>query len=115
MLSSGECVWNAQISPNLFSRLILSDGACMYNRGVLKQQAGSPDWGPAVADILRAGIQRPKKGHDAGDHPPITPMKAASEAELGHEAWRLYDYITRHFIATVSNDVFLSSLCSTFH
>jgi len=80
----------------------------MYNRGVLKQQAGSPDWGQQVADILRTGMQRPKKGHDAGDHPPITPMRSASEAELGHEAWRLYDYITRHFIASVSDDVFLS-------
>ena len=42
-----------------------------------------------------------RKGNDAGDHPPITPMQPASEAEVGHEAWRLYDYITRHFIATV--------------
>ena len=43
-----------------------------------------------------------RKGHDSGDHPPITPMRAATESELGHEAWRLYDMITRHFIATVS-------------
>ena len=42
-----------------------------------------------------------RKGSDAGDHPPITPMKAATESELGHENWKLYDYITRHFIATV--------------
>jgi len=81
----------------------------MYNRGVLKQQAGSPDWGQQVADILRTGMQRPKKGHDAGDHPPITPMKSASEAELGHEAWRLYDYITRHFIASVCYNLSISS------
>lgn len=44
----------------------------------------------------------PRKGVDAGDHPPITPMKSATETELGHDAFRLYDYITRHFIATVS-------------
>lgn len=43
-----------------------------------------------------------RKGSDAGDHPPITPMRSASESELGHEAWRLYDLITRHFIATVN-------------
>jgi len=87
----------------------------MYISGVLKQQLGSPDWGQQVADILRAGMQRPKKGHDAGDHPPITPMKSASEAELGHEAWRLYDYITRHFIATVSIDVFLRFASAPFY
>ena len=43
-----------------------------------------------------------RKGSDAGDHPPITPMKSASESALDHDSWRLYDYITRHFIATVS-------------
>lgn len=43
-----------------------------------------------------------RKGHDAGDHPPITPMKSATEGDLDHESWKLYDYITRHFIATVS-------------
>jgi len=83
------------------------------NSGVLKQQVGSADWGQQVRDLLQDGIQRPKKGYDAGDHPPITPMRSASEAELGHEAWRLYDYITRHFIATVSAIVSstLSVLC----
>ena len=50
------------------------------------------------------GINRPRKGTDAGDHPPITPMRSASESELGHDGWRLYEYITKHFIATVSYD-----------
>lgn len=72
--------------------------------GTLRQQQNSPDWGAHVREILANGINRPKKGHDAGDHPPITPMKSASEAELGNEAWKLYDYITRHFIATLSSD-----------
>ncbi len=43
-----------------------------------------------------------RKGTDVGDHPPITPMKAATEGELGHDMWRIYEYITRHFIGTVS-------------
>ncbi|KAM4649102.1 DNA topoisomerase 3-beta-1 isoform 2-T5 [Amazona ochrocephala] len=57
-----------------------------------------------VKALLSDGINRPRKGHDAGDHPPITPMRAATEAELGGDGWRLYEYITRHFIATVSAD-----------
>lgn len=36
-----------------------------------------------VKTLLSEGINRPRKGHDAGDHPPITPMRAATEAELG--------------------------------
>lgn len=73
-------------------------------KGTLKQQTNNSDWGQLVRELLAEGIQKPKKGHDAGDHPPITPMRAATETELGHEAWRLYDYITRHFIASLSRD-----------
>ncbi|XP_070567600.1 DNA topoisomerase 3-beta-1-like [Ptychodera flava] len=73
-------------------------------KGTLRQQLSSSDWGDYVRTLLDGNIVKPKKGHDAGDHPPITPMKSASEGELGGDNWRLYDYITRHFIATVSPD-----------
>nr|CAH7748475.1 unnamed protein product [Callosobruchus chinensis] len=39
-----------------------------------------------------------------GDHPPITPMKAVHRNELDGDSWRLYDYITRHFIGTLCKD-----------
>lgn len=40
---------------------------------------------------------------DVGDHPPITPMRNASEEELGGgDAWRLYEYIARHFLGSLS-------------
>ncbi|XP_063979754.1 DNA topoisomerase 3-beta-1 [Diachasmimorpha longicaudata] len=70
----------------------------------LRQQQNSSDWGEDVRKILANGINRPKKGHDAGDHPPITPMKPASRNELDGDSWRIYDYITRHFIATLAKD-----------
>ncbi|KAL6259332.1 hypothetical protein P5V15_009247 [Pogonomyrmex californicus] len=70
----------------------------------LKQQQNSSEWGEEVRKIIATGINRPKKGHDAGDHPPITPMKNATRNELDGDSWRLYDYITRHFIATLARD-----------
>ncbi|XP_021112784.1 DNA topoisomerase 3-beta-1 isoform X3 [Heterocephalus glaber] len=73
-------------------------------KGSLRQQANHPYWADTVKQLLTEGINRPRKGHDAGDHPPITPMRSATEDELGGDAWRLYEYITRHFIATVSHD-----------
>ncbi|XP_075372368.1 DNA topoisomerase 3-beta-1 isoform X2 [Mycteria americana] len=73
-------------------------------KGCLRQQANNPYWAETVKALLSEGVNRPRKGHDAGDHPPITPMRAATEAELGGDGWRLYEYITRHFIATVSAD-----------
>jgi len=58
-----------------------------------------------VREIISGGVNRPRKGHDAGDHPPITPMKFASRNDLDAEAWKLYDYIVRHFIATVRRKI----------
>ncbi|XP_074897693.1 DNA topoisomerase 3-beta-1 isoform X2 [Buteo buteo] len=52
-------------------------------KGCLRQQANNPYWAETVKALLSEGINRPRKGHDAGDHPPITPMRAATEAELG--------------------------------
>nr|XP_015221342.1 PREDICTED: DNA topoisomerase 3-beta-1 [Lepisosteus oculatus] len=73
-------------------------------KGTLRQQANNPFWADTVRALLSEGLNHPRKGSDAGDHPPITPMRSASENELGSDGWRLYEYITRHFIATVSHD-----------
>ncbi|ESO91570.1 hypothetical protein LOTGIDRAFT_217319 [Lottia gigantea] len=73
-------------------------------KGVLRQQQSSPNWGDYVSKLLSEGIQKAKKGSDAGDHPPITPMKLAREGDFDHDSWKVYDYITRHFIATLSPD-----------
>jgi DNA topoisomerase IA len=60
-------------------------------------------------EVLLLFCQR--SGHDAGDHPPITPLKGASEAELGsHDAWRLYQFVTQHFLASVGFAVNISVL-----
>ncbi|XP_067000604.2 DNA topoisomerase 3-beta-1 [Anabrus simplex] len=82
--------------------------------GVLKQQQHSSEWGSIVRDILSEGMNKPRKGFDAGDHPPITPMKLANRNDLDGDAWKLYDYIARHFIATVSRDCKYLSTTVTF-
>ena len=44
-------------------------------------------------------------GVDAGDHPPITPVKLATPRQCEGEAgWPLYQYICRHFVASLSAD-----------
>ncbi|XP_063228567.1 DNA topoisomerase 3-beta-1 [Bacillus rossius redtenbacheri] len=81
---------------------------------VLRHQQHSPEWGAEVREILAEGINKPRKGKDVGDHPPITPMKPASRAELDGDAWKIYDYIARHFIATLSRDCTYLSTTATF-
>ena len=72
----------------------------VLSRGTLRQQVSAP-WSSEVRMLLDGEFTKPRKGSDAGDHPPITPMRGASESDLGGEAWRVYEYIARHFIATV--------------
>uniref|UniRef100_F6ST44 DNA topoisomerase n=2 Tax=Ciona intestinalis TaxID=7719 RepID=F6ST44_CIOIN len=73
-------------------------------RSSLSQQTKSRSWGDSASTLLSQGITKPRKGSDAGDHPPITPMLCATEQEVGHDNWRLYEYIVRHFIASLSPD-----------
>ncbi|ONM56133.1 DNA topoisomerase 3-alpha [Zea mays] len=73
-------------------------------RGALAALLNNPLWSNDVRKLLDAGFVKPRQGHDAGDHPPITPMRSATEASLGTDAWRLYQYICQHFIGTVSPD-----------
>ena len=47
----------------------------------------------------------PKQGrHDDKAHPPIHPVKNAERAQLAPNEWRIYDLLTRHFLATISKD-----------
>lgn len=76
-------------------------------REALAAHVAHPIWGDYVASLLARGAPPPvaRAGHDAGDHPPITPMRSANEAELGGgDSWRVYDYVARHFIGSFSPD-----------
>eukprot|EP01015_Nassula_variabilis_P000095 TRINITY_DN1003_c0_g1_i3.p1 TRINITY_DN1003_c0_g1~~TRINITY_DN1003_c0_g1_i3.p1 ORF type:complete len:755 (+),score=121.57 TRINITY_DN1003_c0_g1_i3:68-2332(+) len=73
--------------------------------GVLNGLLQLPNYNEYVERLLQEGLERPKQGKDAGDHPPITPtLKTPSPGELNKEEWKMYDYISRHFLGTVSAD-----------
>lgn len=73
-------------------------------RGTLGVLANNPACGDYVQTLLASGYHKPKSGTDAGDHPPITPMRSATEDMLGKDAWKLYQYVCQHFLGTVSPD-----------
>ncbi|MBP1448781.1 MAG: type IA DNA topoisomerase [Thermoproteus sp.] len=59
------------------------------------------------AERLLRGPLKPTRGRsDDGAHPPIYPTKGASKSEverrLGARAWRIYELVVRHFLATLS-------------
>ncbi|CAI5990792.1 unnamed protein product [Closterium sp. NIES-65] len=81
----------------------------------LSIQSWHPIWGEYVQSLLQLGPSPPRAGKDEGDHPPITPMRAADEGELGGgDAWRLYDLVTRHFIGSFSPDCRIARTRVTF-
>ncbi|XP_034671914.1 DNA topoisomerase 3-beta [Drosophila subobscura] len=71
---------------------------------VLRVLQPSGDFGDEARLIL-GDIQAPRKGKDAGDHPPITPMKLANRSDFDRDTWRVYEFICRHFMGTLSRDL----------
>ncbi|VDD75726.1 unnamed protein product [Mesocestoides corti] len=71
-------------------------------KDLLRQHANHPKWGDVVSGLLKSGYTQPRAGHNAGDHPPIAPMRSTNE--LSGDAGRIYDYVAQHFIATLMPD-----------
>jgi len=84
--------------------------------GLIRLQSGNRFWGefanqlvnpnPQLTTGRRIEFQQPRAGvHDDGAHPPIHPTRAAPESGFGDALKdRLYEYITRRFLASCSVD-----------
>jgi len=62
-----------------------------------------------VSTLLNAPLKPTRGRTDDGAHPPIYPVKGADYAEIARKfgrranvAWKLYDLVVRHFLATLS-------------
>ena len=78
--------------------------------GMLQQQTSDARWGNYVKQLLATGDGgniKARGGVDVGDHPPITPCKSARDGgggELMGDMGRVYEFVVRHCIASVSPD-----------
>jgi DNA topoisomerase-3 len=77
--------------------------------GTLEAQANDPRWGTYARKLLLVGPNKSKGGIDMGDHPPVTPCRAADPHELSGDMARVYELVTRHFIASISPDALFMS------
>ncbi|KAG5682408.1 hypothetical protein PVAND_011761 [Polypedilum vanderplanki] len=82
-------------------------------RGVLKMFESSNEYGEDAKNIQNNFCQ-PRKGEDCGDHPPITPSKLASRNDFDNDTWRLYDFIVRYYMGTLSKDLKYRSTVTRF-
>ncbi|CEG78805.1 Putative DNA topoisomerase [Rhizopus microsporus] len=81
---------------------------------VLREQSVHPEWGKFCKDLLENGYDRPSGGVDVGDHPPITPTRVALEGELHGDTWRVYDFVSRNFIGSISSGLKYVTTTITF-
>jgi len=82
----------------------------------LEGHARHPGWGRAAdrqLRQLRRGWRPPPVGRDMGDHPPITPIRPATKQDLGGGLeWRIYEFISRHFLGSLSEPLRYRSVVS---
>lgn len=73
---------------------------------LVQNQKQSNDWGFYAEELLDRGkFQRPRAGKsDDKAHPPIHPIKHADRNSLKPEEWKIYEFITRHFLASCGQD-----------
>jgi len=71
-------------------------------------------WGDFASDLLKNGHNKPKKGLDAGDHPPITPVAQATEGMLGYREWQIYQFIAKSYLGSISSDATYDSAAVMF-
>lgn len=72
-------------------------------KALMKQLHATPEYHGIVQAMLDADSDiGPHGGTDAGDHPPITPVKCATKGVITGDDWRLYDLVVRHFLASIA-------------
>ena len=74
-----------------------------------------PFFGPIAKECIASGnVKSPSKGRYSKDHEPITPVRPTTEKEVSEAvnetafennlAWRIYEFVTRRFFATIHRD-----------
>lgn len=80
-------------------------------RAMLRDHTNHPEWGKSASYLLRTrkSGKPPLRGKDAGDHPPITPLKSATREQVGGgAAWRVYEFVVSYpylFVALLMRNV----------
>lgn len=84
-----------------------------YNlKGLIEKQIGHPDWGQFASRLLSPPNQQdsvtftwPRAGrNDDKAHPPIHPTDSAPSSFESHDHQKVYEYITKRFLASCSID-----------
>lgn len=74
-------------------------------RALVRKQTQDNRWGQFAQSLVEGGFQQPRQGkHDDKAHPPIHPITYAAPTVLDDNERRVYELITRRFLACCSED-----------
>jgi hypothetical protein len=72
---------------------------------LVQEQTRDPRWGAFATSLLANGGVNPRNGSKTDEaHPPIHPTKAPPGGGLHGDEGKVYELVTRHFLACCSND-----------
>ncbi|TVY57360.1 DNA topoisomerase, partial [Lachnellula suecica] len=74
-------------------------------QALVAKQTTDNRWGPFAQGLMNGGFHRPREGrNDDKAHPPIHPVIHVESAALQDDEARVYEFITRRFLACCSED-----------
>jgi DNA topoisomerase III len=77
----------------------------MNLRALVEKQTPDNRWGAFAQNLVHGAFKQPREGrHDDKAHPPIHPIAYCAPAGLNPEEGRVYEFITRRFLACCSED-----------
>ncbi|GAP87752.1 putative DNA topoisomerase [Rosellinia necatrix] len=77
----------------------------MNLRALVQKQTQSHAWGGFAQNLVDGGFQQPRQGrNDDKAHPPIHPITFAAPAVLNDQEKKIYEFVTRRFLACCSED-----------
>lgn len=71
---------------------------------LLSRQSNHSIWGEHSRIICGYGADPRQGKHDDKAHPPIHPIKAIERHVLDADEWKVYEFVTRHFLACCGRD-----------
>lgn len=74
-------------------------------KGLIEKQVQAPSWGGHAQGLLHGGFKWPRAGRNNDRaHPPIHPVNYVASTSLSDDDRRVYDFVTRRFLACCSED-----------
>ena len=74
-------------------------------RGLIQKQVQDPTWGQYSQNLLNGAFRTPRQGrNDDKAHPPIHPVNWVAQTALVGDEKKVYEFVTRRFLACCSED-----------